>query len=131
MYGIEDQGSNDGGVSEVWAEWTGRVETEQYNLAVQRGDQPSAARRSCPDVRQLAGQQVQPVIAMDMELTLGPSDVVYLDDAGQLVIEHDESGPGWDEEAVMACPPGGLMPTCLESLENNDRPTRVWAPGHP
>lgn len=43
MYGIEDQGSNDGGVSEVWAEWTGRVETEQYNLAVQRGDQPSAA----------------------------------------------------------------------------------------
>jgi hypothetical protein len=53
----------------------------------------------------VAGEQVQPVIAMDMELDLAPGDVVYLDDTGQLVIEEDLSGPGWDEEAVMAAVP--------------------------
>ena len=76
----------------------------------------------------MASEPVQPVIAMDMELVLAPGDVVYLDDAGQLVIEEDLSGPGWDEEAVMAGSLGGRMPACLE---DNDRPTHMWAPGHP
>lgn len=42
MFGTEDQQQSDS-VSGAWANWTGRVETAQYNLAVQRNDQPSAA----------------------------------------------------------------------------------------
>lgn len=43
MFGVEDQNQDNNSVSGAWAEWNGRVETMQYNLAVQRNDQPSAA----------------------------------------------------------------------------------------
>jgi hypothetical protein len=47
MYGIGNEpfGQQDqaDGVSQAWADWTGRVEAMQYNIAVQRGDQRSAA----------------------------------------------------------------------------------------
>jgi hypothetical protein len=42
---------------------------------------------------------------------LGPDEVVYVNDDGQIVIEHDESGPGWAEEDVMTASRGGRTMT--------------------
>jgi hypothetical protein len=51
---------------------------------------------------------------------LGPDEVIYVDDSGQIVIEHDESGPGWAEEDVMAAPeprPRPIGPRMAEALD--------------
>ena len=64
-----------------------------------------------------------------MTLDLAPDEVAYVDDAGQLVIVHDESGPGWAEEDVMTEQPrprpiGPKMQIALQYIETHPGATK-------
>jgi hypothetical protein len=64
----------------------------------------------------------------DLEVELGPGDVAYVDD-GRIVVEHDESGPGWAEEDVMTEKPrprpiGPRMRTALEYIQTHPGATK-------
>jgi hypothetical protein len=51
---------------------------------------------------------------------IASDEVVYVNDAGQIVVERDPSGPGWDEELVMADPeplPRPIGPRMREALD--------------
>lgn len=66
---------------------------------------------------------------MDATLELAADEVAYLDEAGEIVVEQDLSGPGWDEEAVMVPEPqphqlGPKMQMALEFIETHPGATK-------
>jgi hypothetical protein len=65
---------------------------------------------------------------MDMEIALAPDDVIYVDEAGQIVVERDESGPGWAEEDVTDPEPqphiGPKMQLALQYIETHPGASR-------